>query len=128
MNLDGSDRLKWSLCDSRQLSILQDWCFSFKQKKVFPKPTGNCKQPILKTLHYVNVNIAQSLKLEFWNFLWVLKKTFLCLILKHQCGNMESCLESQIGHFRKSHTPRFRPKKVLFYLIKRQNCCFEWSI
>ena len=55
------------------------------------------------------------------------KKTFLYLILKHQCGNVESWLESWNGHFTNSHTPWFSTKHVLFYLVKRHFCCFEWS-
>ena len=76
---------------------------------------------------YTDITIVQSLKLFFCDFPWVLKKTFLCLMLKHQCGNVESWLESWNGHFTNSHTPRFSAKHVLFYLVKRQNCCFEWS-
>ena len=43
---------------------------------------------------YTDITIVQSLKLVFRDFPWVLKKTFLCLMLKHQCDNMESWLES----------------------------------
>ena len=47
-------------------------------------------------------------------------------MLEHHCENVASYLESQFDPFTFSHPPKFRPKKLLFYLIRWQKCCFEW--
>ena len=111
--------------DSSQFSTLPHWCFSIKHKKVFfqthrklPKTNFRDCALLMSTKH----------RLQNWLFaiLWVRKKPFLCLMLRNQWCSVESCLESQIGHFTSSHSPRFRTKRLLFYLMKWQYSIFKW--
>ena len=125
------DLLKWPICDSRQLSILPHWCFSIKHKKVFFKTHGKSQKNQFQRQYYIDINTARYLAILEIGFLRIpvgLKKTFLCLMLKHQCDNVISCLELWFGHFTSSHPPRFRSTSVLFYLIKWQKCCFRGPI
>ena len=84
--------------------------------------------PILTcSLSQTHIKTTVFSEIGFSRFPVGFKKNFLCLMLKHQFGNVESWLESWSCHFTNSHTPRLRTKHVLFYLVKCQNCCFEWS-